>query len=86
MHAAFDEAVTNGSEDQMMFAVRSLASQWKAGNTGTPLIQGDTGSAGATGGYRSLAELTSAMKDPRYAKDPAYRKDVEQRLANSQIM
>lgn len=85
---AFNDSVVNGSSDQMMFAIRSLAGRWMAStgaSSGTPLIQGDTGSSGASGAFRSTAELTSAMKDPRYQKDPAYRQDVQNRLANSNI-
>ena len=36
--------------------------------------------------YRSQAELVAAMDDPRYEKDPAYRLDVEQKLANSNLV
>lgn len=84
---AFNESVLNGTEAQMMFAIKSLSSMWRgSGDTKAPLIQGNTGTRGASGGFRSLAELTSAMKDPRYDKDPAYRKDVETRLANSNVL
>lgn len=84
---AFDQAVSAGSEDQLMFAVRSLASRWsQAGGYSRELIQGNTGIEGASGGFRSLAELTEAMKDPRYSKDPAYRKDIEVKLSNSDIL
>ena len=84
----FDDAVTQGSNDQMMFAIRNLAARWRleGGSGSAPLIQGSTSSTGAGGGYRSLAELTQAMGDPRYSKDPAYRQDVQTRLANSNIM
>ena len=85
---AFNNAVVHGSRDEMMFAVKSLASRWSAegGQSNTkPLIQGDTGFMGASGAFRSLSELTEAMKDPRYQKDPAYRQDVENRLANSNV-
>lgn len=85
---AFNRAVMQGTQDDMMFAVRSLVSRWRA-STGTgarPLVQGSTSPAKASGGFKSLAELTAAMKDPRYAKDPAYRKDIETRLAVSDIM
>lgn len=84
----FDEAVTQGSTDQMMFAIRNLSARWRLenGNGAAPLIQGSTGSTGSSGSFRSLAEMTEAMKDPRYTKDPAYRKDVENRLSNSNIL
>ena len=86
----FNEAVVNGTRDQMMFAVKGLATQWTSQTgsspTSKPLIQGSTGFEGASSGFRSLAELTAAMKDPRYSKDPAYRKDIESRLGNSSIL
>jgi len=86
--SAFNEAVTNGTQDQMLFAIRNLTARWRleTGETAAPLIQGSTSATGASGGFRSLAELTQAMGDPRYSKDPAYRKDVETRLSNSNIL
>lgn len=84
---AFNKIVMEGGKDEMMFAVRSLANRWRAGGgESKPIIQGSTGSSGASGGFRSLAELTNAMKDPKYQKDPAYRKDIENRLKVSNIL
>lgn len=85
---SFNRAVMEGGYDDMMFAVRSLVARYKssAGTGPRPLIQGSTNPSGASGSFRSLAELTSAMKDPRYAKDPAYRQDVQDRLASSNIL
>lgn len=86
---AFNNAVMNGNTDQMNFAIKSLAARWKSNGGGAapaPLIQGSTSASGASGGFRSLAELTAAMKDPRYAKDKAYRNDIETRLSNSNIL
>ena len=36
--------------------------------------------------YESLAQVTSAMSDPKYASDPAYRARVVQRLSNSTVL
>ena len=36
--------------------------------------------------YESLAELTSAMSDPKYISDPAYRARVAQRLTHSTVL
>ena len=84
---AFNNAVSKGGQDEMMFAIRSLQSRWQAaGNTPRDLLQGNTGSEFAGSSFRSLAELTEAMKDPRYSKDAAYRKDIETRLNNSNIL
>jgi len=84
---AFNESVLNGTPAQMMFAIKSLASRWGGGaGQSAPLIQGNTGSIGASGAFRSLAQVTEAMRDPRYTKDPAYRKEVEDKLSNSNVI
>jgi hypothetical protein len=84
---AFDAAVVHGQEDQVMFAVRSLKARWEAaGGRSGQLIQGATGTSGSYSGFNSLAELTTAMKDPRYKNDVAYRREVETRLGNSNIL
>ena len=36
--------------------------------------------------FESLAELTSAMSDPKYSKDPAYRARVAQKLRFSSVL
>ena len=36
--------------------------------------------------FASHAEVTEAMKDPRYEKDPAYRKMIYHKLNNSDLM
>jgi len=85
---AFNRAVMQGTPDEMMFAVRSLAGRWMSseGRPSAPLVQGSTSAVGASGGFRSVGEVTAAMRDPRYQKDAAYRRDVEQRLANSSVI
>jgi hypothetical protein len=52
------------------------------GEGDTRLVEGET-AMGVTGAmpFRSQAEVTAAMRDPRYENDPAYRKDVMNRLA-----
>lgn len=50
----------------------------------TELIDGET-AMGVTGArpFRSQAEISEAIRDPRYEKDSAYREDVKKRLAVS---
>jgi hypothetical protein len=54
-------------------------------------IEGDTygGKQAAPEGsghlFRSNAEVTAAMKDPRYESDPAYRQDISDRLERSDL-
>tara|TARA_Y100000114_G_scaffold29401_1_gene25125 strand:- start:2962 stop:3747 length:786 start_codon:yes stop_codon:yes gene_type:complete len=87
---SFNQIVMNGDQNAVMFAVNSLKSRWNADGGGMQarpeLLQGDSGFEGASGAFQSLAQLTEAMKDPRYKTDPAYRKGVENRLAQSQIL
>lgn len=82
---AFNNIMEQGNPAAMQMAVRGLQARFSQ-SSGSPskLIQGDT--SGFAAGFRSLAELTAAMRDPRYDKDPAYRKDVESRLKTSNIM
>ena len=85
--AAFNKAVMEGSQDDMLFAIRGLALRYESqGGGAKPLVQGSTSSTGASSGFQSLAELTAAMKDPRYTKDPAYRRQIESRLSVSNIL
>lgn len=49
----------------------------------TPLISGETGTAGSSDFFRSSVEMQNAMADPRYSRDEAFRKDVERKIANA---
>lgn len=49
------------------------------------LLSGDVGGDIAPR-FESLAELTSAMSDPKYEKDPAYRARVAQKLRFSSVL
>ena len=49
------------------------------------LLSGDVGGEVAPR-FESLAELTSAMSDPKYEKDPAYRARVAQKLRFSNVL
>ena len=56
-------------------ALKSLHAQ-KAGSI--PLVSGSNGTA--LTGYRSDAEMTKDMQDPRYRNDPAFRAEVAARI------
>lgn len=81
---AYNAAMGGGVESAQL-ASQGLLAQYQASVGSEPaLLSGGTSTGGA--GFRSTAELTAAMADPRYAKDPAYREDVMQRLAHSNIL
>jgi hypothetical protein len=82
--AAFDNLIESGNQASVLMAVRGLHARYSAAAGNPRLIQGGMAASG-TNSFRSLAELTAAMRDPRYKADPAYRKDVEDRLRVSDV-
>lgn len=81
---AYNAAINSGNTASAKLAVEGLNARYAATNGNEPtLISGATGLTTSGAGFRSQAEVTSAMKDPRYQKDAAYRKDVADRLAGS---
>jgi hypothetical protein len=77
----YNNQVTSGKPEAVKFAIEALYSRYKAAVGDTPnLISGNTGQP-SSNGFRSRAEIISAMSDPRYAKDPAYRKEVMDKIA-----
>ena len=68
------------------FAVLGMQARYQ-NSVGMPpnLLSGDVGEDIAPR-FESLAELTSAMSDPKYHSDPAYRAKVAQRLGNSNVL
>jgi hypothetical protein len=81
--AAFTAAVQSGNVDTMKLAVEGVTAKYRAANPS--LLMGGTGGTAPTGVFASRAELTAAMKDPRYKTDPAYRDEVAQKLARSNV-
>ena len=80
---AFNETLDTGSIEQVKFAVQAIAS--RAGvNSEAPqqMIKGDSVETDSDV-FESVAQVTEAMNDPRYAKDPAFRKKVEEKIARS---
>jgi len=57
---------------------------WSAKNL-SQSEKGDTENV-ATDVFKSVAQVTEAMNDPRYSKDPAFRKEVEDKLARSSVI
>lgn len=81
--AAYDNVVNSGNKDAIFFAVQALNQRYKdaVGFEG----QSISGKAvkQTVKGFRSQAELATAISDPRYRTDPAYRLDIEAKLAAS---
>lgn len=77
---AFDAAVTSGSPAQMKQAIVALKAQYEAAKGTDPKLVSGSPAAGPNGAFASRAEVTQAMRDPRYKADPAYRAEVERRI------
>ena len=81
---AFNDATQTGSLDVAKLALRGLAAKYQAAVGREPtLLGGET--AQEAGGFRSSAEVTAAMRDPRYSKDSAYRAEVEAKLRTASV-
>jgi uncharacterized protein YoxC len=85
---SYNEIIESGSMAQMKLAVRGLmatAGMNKSNFQRQELFEGDS-DVFSSDAFRSIAQVTQAMNDPRYEKDPAYRKEVTDRLAKSTIL
>lgn len=83
---AFNNVCENGNIPQVKLAVAGIKAKYEAANGKDPnLTRGDKGGSPAVGGFRSFAEVTQAMSDPRYQTDPAYRQDVMDKLRTSKL-
>ena len=84
---AYDKAVNSGDVNTAIMAAKGLRSDYTntAGSEGTTYGGTQAEPEGSGDVFRSNAEVTSAMKDPRYEYDTAYRQDVLNRLERSDI-
>ena len=82
--AAYDNAVDSGDMDVIKLAVEGLKARFERSVGSEPrLLSG--GVTNSSEGFRSVEEMKTAMRDPRYRTDPAYRSDVERRVASSNL-
>ena len=80
---AYNATMDRMNPDEIRLAVQGLNARYRS-EAEPNLIQGGTGAVSG-GKFDSNAELTEAMRDPRYAKDPAYRQEVANKLARSSL-
>lgn len=84
----FNNQVMSGDVDTARMAVSALQSQYEkdVGSLPSGFSMDGTASKSSNNSFASIAELTTAMSDPRYESDPAYNKAVAERLRNSNIL
>ena len=82
---AFDQLTQTGSVPAIKLAVQGLYSQYKNAMGIEPdLVTGRQPNSGMTP-FRSGAEVSAAMSDPRYGKDITYTQTVQERLRDSDV-
>lgn len=83
---SYNSILDTGDQRQASFAVKGMYARYKSASGNKPKLVSGSQTRGSTQTFRSIAEMTRAMSDPRYKSDPAFRKDVERRLENSKIL
>ena len=82
---AYNVTVNGRDIEQTKLAVMGLQARYSAAEGIEPNLVRGRSAGEAKGGYRSWAEVTTAMKDPRYQSDEAFRNDVQNKISNSQL-
>lgn len=83
--SAFNNAVGSGSIDQAKLAVLGLQAKYSSVNGNDPKRTVGGNRATSDDRFESTAQLTEAMRDPRYKNDPAYRATVQSKLSRSSV-
>ena len=82
---AYNNAVNNTDVESIKLAVTGLKARYEAANGIEPTLAKGKASPSTEGGFRSWAEVTEAMADPRYTRDIAYQDDVKRKIQNSNL-
>jgi hypothetical protein len=80
--SAYNRVVNGRDIDATKMAVQGLKARM-GGNAEPNLVRGKA--AISQSQFDSQAQITEAMKDPRYAKDPAYRDEVIEKINRSDL-
>lgn len=83
--AAYNNAVSSGDANQAKLAALGLSAQYSkaVGQEPQRMIGGQK--AGSDDVFESTAQVTEAMRDPRYKNDPAFRAKVQAKLSRSKV-
>lgn len=83
--AAYNAAVSSGNAEQAKLAALGLSAKFSkaVGSDPQRLLGGQK--AGSVDVFESTAQVTEAMRDPRYRNDPAFRAKVQSKLARSNV-
>ena len=83
---AFNRAINSGDLETANLAIQGLQARYRSVNGSEPtLVMGETNTVSG-GVFNSAAQLTAAMRDPRYSTDSAYRQEVASKLSRSNVL
>ena len=82
---AFNSSIEN-LDPNAMFAVQGLMARMQNAEGIPPKLMTGESAPSTAPRFESLAQVTEAMKNPKYASDPAYRAQVTQMLGNSTVL
>ena len=82
---AFNNSIEN-LDPNAMFAVQGLMARMQNAEGIPPKLMTGEAVPSTAPRFESLAQVTEAMKNPKYASDPAYRAQVTQMLGNSTVL
>lgn len=85
--AAYNSMLDGRNIVASKIAFDGLLARYNSANGSDPKLVGGEGTPSTSGvkPFDNTAQVTAAMRDPRYSKDEAYRKEVEARLAVSKV-
>jgi len=82
---AYNNAVNSNDAETTKLAVSGLKARFDANRGTDPQLLSGKASGTGVKGFESWAQVTEAMKDPRYTKDVAYQNEVKVKIGNSNI-
>ena len=82
---AFNNSIEN-LDPNAMFAVQGLMARMQNAEGIPPRLMTGEAVPSTAPRFESLAQVTQAMRDPKYSSDPAYRAQVAQMLGNSTVL
>ena len=82
---AFNDSIEN-LDPNAMFAVQGLMARMQNAEGIPPRLMTGESIPSTAPRFESLAQVTEAMRDPKYSSDPAYRAQVAQMLGNSTVL
>ena len=83
---AYNSAMNTSDKEQAKLLVAGLGAKFSAAVGNEPTLQGGRPSGSPGDVFESIAQMKSAMSDPKYKTDPAYRRSVAEKLGRSDIM